>query len=233
MPKNLVLIGGGEIKGWNFETKDSNQDLYQTENIDKAIVELSGKENPKMLFIGTASREREGYFEAIKNIYSSLGCTVDCLKMTDDNIKEKVLNSDIIYIGGGNTRFMLSEWEKVNLKEYLLEAYNKGIVVSGFSAGAYCWFKYNYEMIEGFGLINAINCVHYDDKSEEKINEFYSNIKSNNLHGIALDNGVAIKYSENTFEIIKSIKDAKAFKISYINDKFIKEELFENNIYTL
>lgn len=232
MPKNLVLIGGGEIKGWNFETKDSNQELYQTENIDKTIVKLANKENPKMLFIGTASREREGYFEAIKNIYSNLGCSVDCLKMTDSNIKEKILNSDIIYIGGGNTRFMLSEWEKENLKEYLLEAYNKGIIVSGFSAGAYCWFKYNYEMIEGFGLINAINCVHYDDKSEEKINEFYNNIKLNGLPGIALDNGVAIIYSENTFEIIKSIKGARAFKISYINGEFIKQELLEKNIYT-
>ena len=233
MSKNLVLIGGGEIKGWNFQTKDSNQELYQTEEIDKKIVKLSNKENPKMLFIGTASKEREGYFEAIKNIYSNLGCSVDCLKMTDSNIKEKVLNTDIIYIGGGNTKFMLSEWEKVNLKEYLQEAYNKGIVVSGFSAGAYCWFKYNYEMIEGFGLIDAIICVHYEDKSKEKINEFYSNIKSNNLCGIALDNGVAIRYFENKFEIIKSIKEAKAFKITYINNEFIKEELLEHNIYTL
>ena len=233
MSKNLVLIGGGEIKGWNFETKDSNQELYQTEIIDQEIVKLAGKENPKMLFIGTASREREGYFEAIKNIYSSLGCQVDCLKMTDSNIKEKILNSDIIYIGGGNTKFMLSEWEKVNLKEYLLEAYDKGIVLSGFSAGAYCWFKYNYEMIEGFGLIDAIICVHYEDKTEEKINEFYTNVKSNNLPGIALYNGVALRYSENKFEIIKSIKDAKAFKISYSNGKFIKEELLENTIYTL
>ena len=233
MSKNLVLIGGGEIKGWNFETKDSNQELYQTEIIDQEIVKLAGKENPKMLFVGTASREREGYFEAIKNIYSSLGCQVDCLKMTDSNIKEKILNSDIIYIGGGNTKFMLSEWEKVNLKEYLLEAYDKGIVLSGFSAGAYCWFKYNYEMIEGFGLIDAIICVHYEDKTEEKINEFYTNVKSNNLPGIALYNGVALRYSENKFEIIKSIKDAKAFKISYSNGKFIKEELLENTIYTL
>lgn len=233
MPKNLVLIGGGEIKGWNFQTKDSNQELYQTEKIDKKIVELSNKENPKMLFIGTASHEKEGYYEAIKNIYTKCGCLVDSLKMTDINIKEKILNSDIIYIGGGNTKFMLAEWEKVNLKEYLLEAYNKGTVVSGFSAGAYCWFKYNYEMIEGFGLIDAIICVHYEDKSEEKVNEFYNNIKLNNLPGIALDNGAAIKYSEKTFEIIKSIENAKAYKIIYIDGNFIKQELFENNIYTL
>ncbi len=233
MSKNLVLIGGGEIKGWNFQTKDTNQDLYQTENIDKTIVSLTAKENPRLLFIGTASRENEYYFNAIRDIYSDLGCSVESLKMSDSNIKEKILNSDIIYIGGGNTRFMLAEWEKVNLKEYLIEAYNKGIVVSGFSAGNYCWFKYNYEMIEGFGIINAISCVHYEDKSEEKINEFYNNIKSVALPGIALDNGVAIRFFENKFEIIKSIKDAKAFKVSYINDEFIKEELFENNIYTL
>ena len=233
MSKNLVLIGGGEIKGWNFQTKDTNQDLYQTENIDKTIVSLTAKENPRLLFIGTASRENEYYFNAIRDIYSDLGCSVESLKMSDSNIKEKILNSDIIYIGGGNTRFMLAEWEKVNLKEYLIEAYNKGIVVSGFSAGNYCWFKYNYEMIEGFGVINAISCVHYEDKSKEKIEEFYNNIKLTNLPGIALDNGVAIKFYENTFEIIKSINTGKAYKISYINNEFIKEELFENNIYTL
>ena len=233
MSKSLVLIGGGEIKGWSFQTKDANQELYQTEKIDKSIVSFAGKENPKLLFIGTASRENEYYFNAIKNIYSNLGCDVDVLKMSDTNIKEKILTSDIIYVGGGNTRFMLSEWEKVNLKEYLIEAYNKGIIVSGFSAGNYCWFKYNYEMIEGFGIINAISCVHYEDKSEEKINEFYDNIKSVALPGIALDNGVAIRFFENTFEIIKSISNAKAYKISYINNEFIKEELFENNIYTL
>lgn len=233
MSKKLVLIGGGEIKGWNFQTKDANQELYQTKNIDRTIVNLSKKENPNVLFIGTASRENEYYFNAIKNIFSNLGCKVNSLKMSDTNKKEKILDSDIIYIGGGNTRFMLSEWEKENLKEILMEAYNKGIVVSGFSAGTYCWFKYNYEMIEGFGLIDAVICVHYEDKNEEKINEFYTNIKETMLPGIALDNGVAMIYKDNSFEIIKSIDTAKAYKIVYSNNEFIKQELFENEEYTI
>lgn len=233
MSKKLVLIGGGEIQGWNFQTKDANQELYQTKNIDRTIVNLSKKENPNVLFIGTASRENEYYFNAIKNIFSNLGCKVNSLKMSDTNKKEKILDSDIIYIGGGNTRFMLSEWEKENLKEILMEAYNKGIVVSGFSAGTYCWFKYNYEMIEGFGLIDAVICVHYEDKNEEKINEFYTNIKETMLPGIALDNGVAMIYKDNSFEIIKSIDTAKAYKIVYSNNEFIKQELFENEEYTI
>lgn len=233
MSKKLVLIGGGEIRGWSFKTKDSNQELYQTEKIDKSIVKLSDKSNPKLLFIGTASRENEIYYEAIKKIYTNLGCDVDCLKMNDEKLNEKVLNSDIIYIGGGNTKFMLSEWEKVNLKDILLDAYNKGIIVAGFSAGSYCWFKYNYEKIEGFGLINSVICVHYDEKSEEKRNEFYNTIKNTGLSGIALDNGVAIKYSDNNFEIIKSIENAKGYRIVYKDGEYLEEELFENINYQI
>lgn len=56
MDKKLVTIGGGLIKGYNFETKDDKQLFYQTESIDKEIVKLSNKKNPKLLFIGTASK---------------------------------------------------------------------------------------------------------------------------------------------------------------------------------
>ena len=182
MSKKLVTIGGGKILGWNFDTKDSNQNLYETENIDREIVKLSEKEHPKLLFIGTASRENPIYFNAIRNIFQNLGCEVDYLQIINNNntekIKEKVLNSDIIYIGGGNTRFMLQEWEQVNLKDILFEAYNNGIVISGFSAGAYCWFKYNYELIEGFNAINAVVCVHYNEKNDNKKKQFFEVLKN-------------------------------------------------------
>lgn len=230
MLKKLVTIGGGRIKGWNFDTKDSNQEIYETENIDKEIVKLSEKENPKLLFIGTASRENSIYFNAIKNIYEDLGCVAESLEIISSNdlekIREKVLSSDIVYIGGGNTRFMLQEWERVGLKEILLEAYNNGIVMSGFSAGAYCWFKYNYELIEGFNLINAVVCVHYDEKSEEKKKQFYEVIKNNNMMGIALDNGTALEVINNRFKVIKSIENANAYIIKYVNGD-IKVEIIE------
>ncbi len=235
MLKKLVTIGGGKIKGWNFDTKDSDQEIYETENIDKEIVKLSEKENPKLLFIGTASRENPIYFNAIKNIYENLGCIVECLKIINNNeidkIKEKVLSADIIYIGGGNTRFMLQEWERVNLKEILLEAYNKGIVMSGFSAGTYCWFKYNYELIEGFDLINAIACVHYNEKSEEKKNDFLKVIKNNNMIGIALDNGTALEIIDNKFKLIKSIENANAYIIKLVNGEIEVEKIESEKAY--
>lgn len=237
MSKKLVTIGGGKIFGWNFDTKDSNQNLYETENIDKEIVNLSEKEHPKLLFIGTASRENPIYFNAIRNIFQNLGCEVDYLQIINntniDKIKEKVLNSDIIYIGGGNTRFMLQEWERVNLKDILFEAYNNGIVISGFSAGAYCWFKYNYELIEGFNVIDAVVCVHYNEKNDDKKKQFFEVLKNKNMIGIALDNGVALEIIDNKFKIIKSIKNANAYRIKYMNEKVEIEILNEDNIYEI
>lgn len=88
-------------------------------------------------------------------------------------------------------------------------------------------------MIEGFGIINGISCVHYDEKNEEKKLEFYETIKNKNLPGISLDNGVAIHYFNNKFKIIKSIKTAKAYLIKFENDKFIKKELEENIEYEM
>lgn len=236
--KKIIAIGGGEIRGWNFKTKDHNQKLYQTENIDKEIVRLSGKNNPKLLFIGTASKENPIYFDAIKKIYEKLGCIVEPLNILNENInieaiKQKVLSIDIIYIGGGNTKFMLNEWRKIHLDKILIEAYNKGIVMAGFSAGCYCWFKYNYELIEGLNIINCISCVHYNEKNEEKRKEFYNTIKDNNMIGIALENGTAIEYIDDNLKIIKSIKDSNAYKIKYCNNDYICEELKEGIEYKL
>lgn len=254
--RNFVGIGGGEISGWSFKTKDNNQELYQTKEIDEYIINLSKNKNPKLLFIGTASKENLFYFEAIKNIYEKLEVRVSNLKILDflneteesniniknkypqfeariDEIRQKILSVDIIYIGGGNTKFMLNKWSEFGIDKMLLEAYDKGVIISGFSAGCYSFFKYNYELIKGFGIIDAIICVHYDEKSEEKINEFYENIKQEKLPGIALDNGTAIHYFENKFKIIKSIKSAKAYRIDYKDFKFIKQELEENIEYEI
>lgn len=235
----IIGIGGGEIKGWSFKTKDDNQELYQTEKIDKQIVKLSNKENPKLLFIGTASRENPFYFKAIKNIYENLNCNVDNLEILNkeiniNDIEEKILSSDIIYIGGGNTKFMFEKFKDLGIDEIIIKAYNKGILMTGFSAGCYAYFNLNYEMLEGLKIINGIVCVHYDEKSEEKKNEFFENIKKTNLPGIALDNGTAIKYNENkTFEIIKSLEKANAYMIKYINNKFEKVKLEENIKYNI
>ena len=73
---------------------------------------------------------------------SKLDCItshIDFFSRTE-NLEEKVLTQDIIYVGGGTTKSMLGVWKEWNLHEILKNAYEKGIVMSGVSAGAMCWF---------------------------------------------------------------------------------------------
>ena len=220
----LICIGGGEIP----RIKNGIELPYETREIDEEIVKISNKKNPKLLFIGTASSHSYDYYLVIKKIYENLGCTVSNLDLLADNInmtdvKNSILNTDIIYVGGGNTRFMLEKWRKLGIDKLLIQAYNKGIVCSGLSAGSYCWFKYNYDLIEGMGIINAINCVHYDQKDNEAKEKFYDVIKDKNMEGIALDNCVALEFIDGKIKIIKSNPNRNAYKVSYEKGKIIEK----------
>ena len=222
----LICIGGGEIP----RIKNGIQLPYETREIDEEIVRLSQKQNPKLLFIGTASSNSYDYFLVIKELFEKLGCSVSNLDLLKENldmeqVKEDILNTDIIYVGGGNTKFMLEKWRTLGVDNLLLEAYNKGIVCSGLSAGSYCWFKCNYDLLEGIGIVNAVNCVHYEQKDMEAKNKFYNVIKEKGLDGIALENCVALEIIDGEMKIIKSDSSKNAYKISYDrnNSKFIEK----------
>lgn len=225
----LVLIGGGKIPNWNFDTLDVNETLYETEKIDKKIVDLSQKKNPKLLFIGTAKKDNIIYYNAINRIYTKLGCTVamlDTMKIKEnEHVEKDMLSADIIYIGGGNTRFMLKRWDEIGLNEILKKAIRKDIVVAGFSAGAYAMCKYTYDLIEGMNILNLMLMVHYNEKSEEKRKMFYDNIISKNILGIALENSTALVIENEKYEIIKENDAVKGFKCYNKDGKITKEEI--------
>ena len=220
----LVCIGGGEVP----RNKGGVILPYETKEIDEEIVRLAGKENPKFLFIGTASMHSDEYYGVMKDIYTKLGCktfNLDIIKNDYDfeTMKNIVFSTDIVYVGGGKTKFMLEKWKEKGLDIILKEAYGKDIVLSGLSAGSYCWFKYNYDLIEGLGLINAINCAHYDEKDEDAKRKFYNVIKEKGMPGIALDNCVALAVVDGNYKIIKSDNTKNAYKIEFVDGKFVEE----------
>lgn len=134
--RTIVAIGGGELK-----------DL-ETLPIDRAIVKLAKKKNPRALFIPTASSDALGYWETFQNVYGKrLGCKTEALfllreKLSQRQIEKKIFSADIIYVGGGNTLKMLRVWRKFGVDKMLQIAYEKGTILSGLSAGAICWFHY-------------------------------------------------------------------------------------------
>lgn len=222
----IICIGG--LVG--LKNKEKVFIPYSPRKIDFEIMKLSTKVNPKVLFIGTASSEREDYYISFKNAYESLGAIVENLcvlnsNITFEEIRKKILSSDIIYVGCGKTKFMMDVWKSKGIDKCLIEAYKKDIILAGMSAGSYCWFKYNYEMIEGLDLIHMINCVHYDEKSKEKKKQFYDNIKKNNLRGIAIDNDASLIFSGTDYKIVKNYENSKAYDIVFEDGKYIEKEI--------
>ena len=161
--EKIVVIGGGEIG--NFETLP----------FDKRIVELTKKKHPKALFIPTASGEPDGYIQNFNKVYGKkLGCKTDVLfllktKPTKKELREKILSSDLIYVGGGNTLKMMKRWRFLGVDKILKEAHKRGIVLSGISAGGISWFEAghsdsmssynpdNWDYIKVRGVITEVN----------------------------------------------------------------------------
>ena len=221
--KKLVCIGGGEIPRY----KNGILLPYETKEIDEEIVRLSNKKHPNFLFISLASSHPEEYFEGIKKVYEELGCIVSNLDINKpfDELEHDILNTDIIYIGGGNTKYLVEQLKNRKLDKLLTKAYNTGIVCSGLSAGSYCWFKYNYDLIEGMDVINAVNCVHYDQKDSLAKEKLYNVVKDKNIIGYAIDNQVALEFIDDSIKVIKSNDDKNAYKVLYKDNNFEVEKM--------
>ena len=197
------------------------------------------KKKPKLLFIPTASSDSESYFEVVKKHFSKLGCRVDVLylikdKLSKKQIKDKILSTDIVYVGGGNTLKMIILWKKLGVDKILKEAYNKGVVLSGLSAGSICWFKYGNSdsrkitsgkliRVKGLGLINGLHCPHFDAESDRKKDLKRMMKRTFKIVGIAIEECCALEIIDDKYRIIRSKSCANAFKVYWKKGKYHKE----------
>lgn len=175
MDKYIIAAGGGEIKN------------KTTLEIDRVISGLAkahaGEKRANALFLGTASHDSMPYFNSFRKTYTSvfdIKADVALIvygEMNAEHIREKFERADCIYIGGGDTLFMLEKWKEAGITEMVLSAYESGKVIFGLSAGAICWFKKmytDYEIMrgtggeyvirEGLGVLPGAMCPHYDER---------------------------------------------------------------------
>ncbi len=223
--KNIVAIGGGGF----------GRSLGSLE-IEKYIISLISKKRPKICFIPTASGDSSLYKLNFYRAFSKLDCItshIDLFSRTE-NLEEKVLTQDIIYVGGGNTKSMLAVWKEWNLPKILQNAYEKGIVMSGVSAGAICWFdkgitdSYAEELaiIDCLGIVDGVACPHFD---EEKEREPYVNdvINKEIIKNCICIEGNCALHIKNDIEYysIDFGNGRKCFRVSKENQNLKKEIL--------
>lgn len=178
MEKTLICIGGGEMRA------------KTTLGIDAYCATLAyrhaGGARPTALFIPTASHDSKPYFNTFRKTYTSvfdikadLVLTVRGGEMTTEDMQAKIDAADLIYIGGGDTGFMLAEWRKTGLGRMLVAAYRRGVPMVGLSAGAIGWFDRmytdtqivegvgeDYILMDGWGLMRGMMTPHYNMRTE-------------------------------------------------------------------
>ncbi len=234
--KHIVAIGGGEIgrPGYSVETT----------NIDKQIIALSGRTNPNVLFLPTASTDSTDYYEVFSQHYGKrLGCNVGVLnlysKPSRTTIERAIANADIIYVGGGNTLKMMMFWRRMGVDELLKKAHERGVVLCGLSAGAICWFKgglsdsrsfsssgkvWSYINVRGLNLVDLLICPHFDVETQRSP-ALKNYLKGTKKVAVALDNCSAIEIRANKFRILRSKPTAKAYKAYWNAGKYHVDEL--------
>jgi len=236
----IVAIGGGEIgrPGYSVET----------EKIDREIIELTGKRHPKALLLPTASGDSAVYWQTFQKHYGDrLGCETDVLYLVSGNtshqeIRQKILSSDIVYVGGGNTLKMLKIWRRLGVDKVLEEAGKKGVILSGLSAGAICWFKYGNSdsmkfgsaksakliKIRGTGFLPSMACPHYDVEKSRRPS-LKKMIKEDGGLSIALENCSALEVVGDQYRILTSSKNANAYRLYRKNGRVVEERLPHDN----
>jgi len=191
--KKIFLIGGGEIN------------KKETIKIDKDIIKKSGGNTSRILFFPTAAKDSDEYIKNFIKYFSFLGCNnIQWAKMGESlrEIKEKIKEADLIYLGGGKTNFLIKAFKQKGLTRYLQNFLNRGGVLAGVSAGAMVLgeisiiseIENDLKFASGFGILPQIICFpHYQKKYKNKLHQLKMQFPNKLIIGIPEKSAVYIK----------------------------------------
>ena len=214
--KQIIALGGG---GFSMEPDNPLLDLY--------ILKQVRKIRPEICFIPTASGDSDNYISRFYKFFNQQNCNPSHLSLfapPTRDLESFILEKDIVYVGGGNTKNLLALWKEWGLDDILKKAWNQGVILAGLSAGAICWFEEGVtdsfgdglEPINCLGFLKGSACPHYDGDLARRP-AFQKLIESKKIQsGIGIDDGAAIHYKEQEiFNIVSSRPSAMAYGVSF------------------
>lgn len=231
MDRRIIAIGGGEIKD------------KETQGIDAYIAALAkeraGERRACGLFLGTASHDFMPYYNSFHKMYTGVfDIKTDIVlsvfrELDTEKAQRKFEKADFIYVGGGDTVFMIDSWKKTGLLPLIQEAYGRGVPLCGLSAGAICWFEtmytdsdigngkdVPYALYPGLNWIKGTISPHYD----QRMVDFDELLCYNSINAFAIENNCALEFVNE--KLVRSIScGGKAYYIESTPDGLRKTQL--------
>ncbi len=222
MAKHIVAIGGAGL----------SEPLLR-----RFVLDLTGKPRPRVLYLPTAMGDAlEGvvmFYEA----FSSDGCQTSHLPLfmrRHEDLAPVMLEQDVIYVGGGNTANMLAIWRVHGVDRLLRQAWERGTVLCGASAGSLCWFEAGItdsfglqlaELRDGLGFLPGSNCPHYDSEDRRRP-VFTRAVASGFPAGIAAEDAVAFHFEDRELrEVVSARPGGRAFRVEARDGQAVETQL--------
>lgn len=231
--KRVLAIGGG---GFLMEERPSP--------IDAEVLRLTGKAQPRICFISTPSGDLPEHIDKFYSAYGALRCEPSHLAFFRQPargsaplsaFRDHLLAQDVIYVGCGNTKSALAVWREWQVGEAFAQAYAKGTLLAGVSAGAMCWFEAaltdsfwaaGYQPLPGLGLLSGGCGVHYhsDPKRSARLHAALEATAVPTSLGI--DDFAAVLFeNERLTTVLSWAPNAGAYKVSFSEDRVVESAL--------
>jgi peptidase E len=172
--------------------------------LDDFMLSLVASPRPRVCYVPTPSGDSDRGIAAFFEAFAARGCDVDCLRLfgSPEDPARQLAAADVVYVSGGSTANALVLWRLHGVDRALREAWERGAVLGGPSAGANCWFECSVTdsfgtalapLHEGLGLLPGSFCPHYD--GEERRRPVYRDLVQNGFPaGYAADDDVALHF---------------------------------------
>jgi dipeptidase E len=215
--RQIIAIGGG-----GFYRDSENLAL------ERYIVQQTGTAETRVTFVPTASAEPDSYLVSFYTAFLKLGCRPSHLsffRRTPD-LRSYLLNQDLIFVGGGNTKSMIAVWREWGVPEILREAWESGVVLTGVSAGAICWFKQGVtdswagelRAFDCLGFLPGSCCPHYDGEAERR--PAYHRLLADGeiADGVAIEDWTGVHFIGTEINrVVSSKPGARAYSLRAVN----------------
>lgn len=212
MTGHIVAIGGGTL----CEPGSRLEDL---------LLELVGGARPRICFVPTASAHLPERLDDFYTAFSARDCEPSHLELfgVPEEPAAHVAGQDVVYVAGGNTANLLALWRVHGIDEALREAWGRGSVLAGWSAGANCWFEDCVTdsfgarlrpLGDGLRLLRGSFCPHYDTEPERQ--EIYGALVREGFPaGYAADDDAALVFEGTELrEVVSQREGARGWRVT-------------------
>lgn len=214
MTRQIIALGGGGFTG----EESPALDLY--------ILRAAQNPQPRVCLLPTASGDNAGLITYFHRLFTLMGSETRHLALVSPEVVDMegfLLDQDIIYVSGGNTKSMLALWREWGVDKILRKAYERGVILAGVSAGFVCWFETcltdsmpgAFSTMGCLGLLPGSACAHFSQQARKEI--YSKRVKNNSISpGFGAPDNVGLHFIDEQLHHVVSSEPGKfAHRVSW------------------